>query len=175
MWLRLKISWLNWWIWNTLYACLMMNSLFLFVYLNKESLSLGLAAWRKVLFSWRARILPRKLGLNRAQKWKGCPQLHQESDQIFFSIPYTCTTILADPTIQLGGMSEVTRSCVWAGRWKIMGMKVGSTLKSRSKSRDQSGEVKGFFSASRGRENWLWRKQGNLKIFPTIQMHNWGL
>ena len=40
--------WLNWQIGNTFYACLMINSLFLFVYLSKESLLLGLTAWRKV-------------------------------------------------------------------------------------------------------------------------------
>ena len=63
IWLRLKISWLiNW---STL--C-------------KKSLPLGLSAWRKVLFSWWARILPRKLSLIRAEKWKRRPLLHQESD-----------------------------------------------------------------------------------------------
>ena len=63
MWLRLKISWL-------------INLLTL----SKKSLLLGLSAWRKVLFSWWARILPRKLSLIRAEKWKRRPLLHQESD-----------------------------------------------------------------------------------------------
>ena len=156
--MRLKISWLiNW---STL---------------SKKSLLLGLSAWRKVLFSWWARILPRKLSLIRAEKWKRRPQLHQESDQIFFQPLHLHPHIGGPNNSAWGDVGSHKVMGMSVDRWKIMGMKVGSTLKGWSKSRDQSGEVKGFFSASRGRENWLWRKQSNLQIFQTIQINNWGL
>ena len=151
MWLRLKISWL-------------INLLTL----SKKSLLLGLSAWRKVLFSWWARILPRKLGLNRAEKWKRRPQLHQESDQIFFQPLH-----LHHPHI--GGPNNSAWGDV--GSHKVM--RIRGSMKNHwyerrqhIKNRDQSGELKGFFSASRERENWLWRKQSNLQIFQTIQINN---
>ena len=110
--MRLKISWLiNW---STL---------------SIKSFPLGLSAWRKVWFSWWMRILPRKLGLNRAEKWKRRPQLHQESDQIFFQPLHLHPHIGGPNNSAWGDVGSHKVMGMSVDRWKIMGMNVGSKLK----------------------------------------------